>query len=399
MVKKICIVGLGYVGLPLAVSLSRHFEITGFDVDDKKIELLKNGQDPTGEGIEEEIKGSKIGFTKDAKKMCECDFIIVCVPTPVDENNEPDISFLQSASKIVGENIAKGAVVVYESTVYPGLTEEICVPAIEKASGLKCGEDFRVGYSPERINPGDKVHGVGSVVKIVSGMDDETLDIVDSVYSKITKTYRAPSIKVAEAAKIVENIQRDLNIALMNELANIFDRMDLDINQVIEAAATKWNFHKYKPGLVGGHCLGVDPYYMIHKAEKLGYTPELIIAQRKVNDDMHKLYAERITDAIEKRGINGKRLLVMGLTYKPNVSDHRNSRVKYLIEELNGNGFDVLACEPLLKNDVVEKGFGIKNSAFDDMHETIDFFVLAVAHDVFKDKLEKIPKEKLFTIN
>jgi len=289
---KLCIVGLGYVGLPLAVELSKHYTVIGFDIDKKKVDLLKKGVDPTHEVGDETVKRAKINYTNDAKLIKEAQFIIIAVPTPVDKANVPDLQAVKSASEITGKNLSKGAIVVYESTVYPGVTEDICVPLLEQNSGLKCGKDFKIGYSPERINPGDKEHTIDKVIKVVSGMDKESLDVIATVYGKAAKAgvHRATSIRVAEAAKVIENIQRDLNIALMNELSLIFARMGIDTKEVLEAAGTKWNFLKFTPGLVGGHCIGVDPYYLTHKAQELGYHPQVILAGRQINDHMaHRL--------------------------------------------------------------------------------------------------------------
>src|SRR3989344_2144409 len=288
MVKTIALVGLGYVGLPLALALAKHFTVIGFDVNKKRIAELKENKDLSGEISSEQLSMVNISFTSEPSLLKTAEMIIVCVPTPIDEHNNPDLYCLESASEIIGKNLSPHTMVVYESTVYPGVTEEVCLPLLEKNSGLKCGKEFKVGYSPERINPGDKEHTIHKVTKIVSGMDEESLNIVDSVYSTVTKTHRASSIKVAEAAKVIENIQRDLNIALMNEFALIFDKMHINVKEVLEAAGTKWNFHKYSPGLVGGHCIGVDPYYLTYKAQELGYHPEVILAGRKINDNMHK---------------------------------------------------------------------------------------------------------------
>lgn len=375
-ITTICIAGLGYVGLPLALHLAKHFSVIGFDVKDQRVQELQQKNDASGEISREEFSGT-IEFTTDQTKIKEAQFVIACVPTPVDEKNKPDLSPVEGVSRIIGKNLASGAIVVYESTVYPGVTEEICVSILEKESGLRCGRDFFVGYSPERINPGDKSHSIDKITKIVSGMDEKTLEVIDSVYGKITKTHRAPSIKVAEAAKVIENIQRDLNIALMNELAIIFDKMKINVYDVLAAAGTKWNFHQYQPGLVGGHCIGVDPYYLTHKAQQLGYEPEVILAGRKTNDGMHEFYARKIMEKLNGR----KAVHILGLTFKPNVSDARNSRVKHLIEELKKQSIAVYAFDPYLAKEIVEKHFGAVHFTLENLpREKESLFVIATPH-------------------
>ncbi len=385
--KTIAIVGLGYVGLPLAVALAKYFPVIGFDVNAKRIEELQEGDDRSHEVSFEELKFVQIEYSSDPAVLTRAQFIIVCVPTPIDQYNKPDLYYVESASKLVGKNLSKGVVVVYESTVYPGVTEEVCVPILEKESGLQCGSDFKVGYSPERINPGDKEHTIHRVVKVVSGMDEEALNVVDYVYGKITTTHRASSIKVAEAAKVIENIQRDLNIALMNEFALIFDRMGINVYDVLNAAGTKWNFHKYHPGLVGGHCIGVDPYYLTYKAEGLGYHPEVILAGRRINDAMHSFYAQKIIKQLLQSG--GKTVLIAGLTFKPNVPDYRNSRVKYLIAELKEYGFTVYGYDPFLEKELVEKEFGVE---YVGPFTKADVVVIAVEHT----QLQKMREENVF---
>jgi UDP-N-acetyl-D-glucosamine/UDP-N-acetyl-D-galactosamine dehydrogenase len=396
---KICVVGLGYVGLPLALELSKHFETFGFDVNEERINTLIAGQDYSNDIGEEKIKLSKLRFTLNPKKINESNFIIVCVPTPIDATNNPDLGLIKLASVMVGKNLSEGSTVVYESTVYPGVTEEICLPILEKESGLKHGINFKVGYSPERINPGDKEHTLNQIVKVVSGSDKESLELIDQVYNKITKTHRAQNIKVAEAAKVIENIQRDLNIALMNELAIIFDKMGINTKHVLDAAGTKWNFHKYSPGLVGGHCIGVDPYYLTYKSGQLGYHPEVILAGRRINDNMHKFFAEKIIKQLisKKKQIKDARILVMGLTFKPNVKDYRNSRVKNFIHELKEYGLDVAAFDPMLDSNLIEKEFGVR---YCDVRQAknIDYFVLAVNHDLLSEEVKKINPEILFII-
>jgi len=387
-VKRICVVGLGYVGLPLAVRFSKFFEVIGFDINERRISQLKKGNDHSGEVSEKELTNSKIVFTCNPKKIKEGDFIIVCVPTPIDSFKRPDLSHLKSASMIIGKNLKKNAIVVYESTVYPGVTEEVCAPILEKYSELKLGKEFKIGYSPERINPGDKTHTIDKIVKVVSGIDEETTEIIAKIYGRAIPAgiYKATNIKTAEAAKVIENIQRDLNIALMNELSKIFYKMGLHTRDILEAAATKWNFYKYYPGLVGGHCIGVDPYYLTYKAEELGYYPEIILAGRRINDDMHKFVAEKLIKSLNKIGKlpSKSKVLVMGLTYKENVKDARNSRVKYLIEELKEFGIEVLGCDPLLDDETVEKNFKVKNYSFKKIGK-VDAIILVSPHKEFKD--------------
>jgi len=396
-IKTICVVGLGYVGLPLAVELSKHFNVIGFDVNQERIARLNNCSDDISEVDTALLKSESIIFTSDPQQIVKAQVIIACVPTPIDEQNKPDLSCLTSVSQTIGEHMSKGSIVVYESTVYPGVTEDICVPILEKYSGMKCKEGFKVGYSPERINPGDKEHTINRVTKIVSGIDGESLSAIDYVYSRVTTTHKAPSIKVAEGAKVIENIQRDLNIALMNELAMIFDKMNINVYDVLEAAGTKWNFHKYHPGLVGGHCIGVDPYYLTHKAEELGYTPEVILAGRKINDQMHQHYSSKIFQILESTAeINqGKKVLLLGLTFKPNVNDFRNSRVKHLIKELQQKGVDVFAYDPFLSKDIIEKHFHAKY--LDPYQDKIDahLIVKTTEHDKLKNWSKDFGREVL----
>jgi len=389
-IERIAVVGLGYVGLPLALELSKHYSILGFDVDEDKVNNLQQGIDLTGEVSLENLQNDGVTFSCDETKLKKADVVIVCVPTPIDDHKKPDLKYVKSASGVVGRNLKEGGIVVYESTVYPGVTEEVCVPILEKMSGLKFGEGFKVGYSPERMNPGDKEHSVNKIVKVVAGMDNESLEKIDSVYSKITKTHKASSIKVAEAAKVIENIQRDLNIALMNELAIIFDKMDIDVHSVLEAAGTKWNFHKYIPGLVGGHCIGVDPYYLTYKAEGMGYHPQVILAGRQINDNMHKFYFEKIMKRLARKEKNGERhsVLVLGLTFKPNVKDYRNSRVKHLIEELKGYNVDVSAYDPHLSKEVVEDYFGADFFDPRTAARNFDFTLMAVEHDSLNEMID-----------
>ncbi|MDH3997520.1 MAG: nucleotide sugar dehydrogenase [Desulfuromonadales bacterium] len=348
---KIAVVGLGYVGLPLAAAFGRQAPVIGFDISAAKIAELEQGVDSTGELNASELASTRIEYTTDPQRLREASFIIVTVPTPLTDNKKPDLSPLESASKMIGRHLAPGSVVVYESTVYPGVTEEFCVPLLEAESGLKCGEGFKVGYSPERINPGDKVHTIDKIVKVVSGQDQATLDLVADVYEMVVMAgvYRASTIKVAEAAKVIENTQRDLNIALMNELSLIFDRMNISTGDVLAAAGTKWNFLKFTPGLVGGHCIGVDPYYLTYKAESLGYHPQIILSGRRINDGMGKYIAETtVKKMIEAdQAVKGSRVLILGLTFKEDVPDIRNTRVVDIIDELRSYGVVPLVHDPM----------------------------------------------------
>lgn len=379
------VVGLGYVGLPLAVSFAKRIKVIGFDINAKRVEQLQQGIDGTGETLGGDLKTPNISFTTDPKQLRQCRYIIVAVPTPVDDANVPDLSPVVGASEVVGENLSKGAIVVFESTVYPGVTEEICLPILEKKSGLKLGE-FKIGYSPERINPGDHEHTVDKIVKIVSGCDAETLEEVAALYSLVARSvFRAANIMTAEAAKVIENIQRDLNIALMNELSLIFSRLGLHTDEVLAAAGTKWNFHKYHPGLVGGHCIGVDPYYLTHRAQQFGYHPQVILAGRQVNDSMPIRVGEMVVKALCHAGklVKGARVLVMGLTFKENVPDFRNSKVAETIRYLQGFGVHVIGCDPLLDDGTVHKGFGVENVEFDKVGQ-VDCVVLVNRHDAFR---------------
>ncbi len=368
----VCVVGMGYVGLPLAEAFAKHLKVIGYDIVESKIaELCK------------EYNDKNLEFTTDQTKIKQADFIMICVPTPVTRSKDPDLSYVESSADIIGKNLKKGSIVVFESTVYPGVTEEIVGPILEKGSGLKCGTDFKIGYSPERINPGDPAHDLDKITKVVAGMDDESAEILADLYRLITNVFLAKDIKTAEAAKVIENIQRDLNIALMNELTIIFHKMGLDVGAVLDAAATKWNFSRYSPGLVGGHCIPVDPYYLVHKAEQIGYHPQVILAGRTINDHMPKYIAEMTIKALNQTGkvLKNSKVLIMGLTYKENVPDTRSSPVRGLVKELKEFGIDCYGYDPLLTKAEIE-GFDVK--ALEELHMKMDGVVVTVAHDEFK---------------
>jgi len=389
--EKIAIVGLGYVGLPLAVEFGKMVNTIGFDLNKKRVAELQKKTDVNGETSTDEIKDSRfLEVTSDPAKLKEARFIIIAVPTPITKNKQPDLFCMTSASETVGKNLRKGSIVVFESTVYPGVTEDVCVPILEEFSKLKYGRDFKVGYSPERINPGDKEHTITSVIKVVSGSDKETLEEVAGVYGLVVKAgvYKAESIKCAEAAKVIENTQRDLNIALMNELAVIFHKMGIDTQSVLKAAGTKWNFIRMSPGLVGGHCIGVDPYYLTFKAEELGYHPQVILAGRRINDDMGKYIAEQTVKLLieAKKTVKGARVMVMGITFKENVSDIRNSRVIDIINELKEYGIDVVICDPLADAEAVKHEYGVELRQY-KKNMVADAVLIAVSHDTFKSVL------------
>lgn len=386
--EKISLIGLGYVGMPIAVAFAKKIEVIGFDIHDEKIELYKKGIDPTKEVGNDVIKNTSVDFTSDETRLKESKFHIVAVPTPVKEDRTPDLTPVKSASRTLGRNLTKGSIVVFESTVYPGVTEEICVPILEKESGLKCGVDFKVGYSPERINPGDKEHRLETIIKVVSGMDSETLDIVAKVYELVVDVgvYKAESIKVAEAAKVIENAQRDINIAFMNELSIIFNKMDIDTKAVLEAAGTKWNFLNFSPGLVGGHCIGVDPYYLTYKAEQIGYHSQIILSGRKINDDMGKYVAENTVKKMIKanKQINGAKVAIFGVTFKENCPDVRNTKVVDVIKELEEYGVDVKVVDPAADKEDLWHEYRIELSDQKDIND-MDAVIFAVPHDEFKD--------------
>jgi UDP-N-acetyl-D-galactosamine dehydrogenase len=385
--EKIAVIGLGYVGLPVALAFARKFpETVGFDINEEKVQELARGFDRNREVSEQELKSSTLKFTSDPADLKGVTFFVVAVPTPVDVNHMPDLTPVIAASKTVGKVLEKGAVVVYESTVYPGVTEEICGPVLAKESGLVQGKDFRLGYSPERINPGDKEHTLERIIKVVSGEDAETLERVANAYAAIVDAgvHRAPSIKVAEAAKVIENTQRDLNIALMNELAIIFDRMGVRTMDVLEAAGTKWNFLKFRPGLVGGHCIGVDPYYLTMKAQQLGYQPEVILAGRRINDNMGRFVAQRLVKLLVNADIpvKGARVGVLGLSFKEDVNDIRNSKVPDIVTELREYGISALVHDPLASPKEAAHEYGIQLCSFEELR-ALDGVVFAVAHKAY----------------
>jgi len=383
--KTVCIIGLGYVGLPLVEAFARSLRVIGFDIKSNKIADLNRSHN-----------SPNLVFTDNVREIAKADFIIICVPTPVTQSKEPDLTYIESAAATAGRNMKKGSVVILESTVYPGVTEEIVRPILENESGLKCGEDFKIGYSPERVNPGDEEHGVDRITKVVAGIDKETTELVAQLYSRVTPNiFKAKDIKTAEAAKVIENIQRDLNIALMNELSLIFEKLNLDTKEVLDAAATKWNFIRYSPGLVGGHCIPVDPYYLVHRAKEFGYHAQVILAGRAINDSMAKHVAEMTIKALNDAGkvIKGSKVLIMGLTYKENVADTRETPLKQVIKELKEFGIDTYGYDPVLNNG--EDEFGIKILKNLKPGIKFDGIILAVAHDAFKENGREISLDKL----
>ncbi len=386
--RSIAVVGLGYVGLPIAVAFGKIAPVVGFDINKKKIEELQKGLDRTGEVSKNDLAATHIRYTSEPTDLKTATFIIVAVPTPINDALQPDLTALQKSSELIGRNLSPGAIVVYESTVYPGATEEVCLPILEKTSGMKAGVDFKLGYSPERINPGDKEHTLEKIIKVVSAQDAESLDIVADTYALVVKAgiHRASSIKVAEAAKVIENTQRDLNIALMNELALIFHRLGIDTRSVLDAAGTKWNFLKFSPGLVGGHCIGVDPYYLTSKAESVGYHPQVILSGRRINNGMGKFVAEHTMKLLShlSRPANALRVGVLGLTFKENVPDLRNSKVPDIISELLEYGIEVLVHDPIAENEEAVAEYGIHLVEWNKMKD-LDGLIVAVAHKTFSD--------------
>ncbi len=396
MIRKIAIIGLGYVGLPLAVEFGKKLTTMGLDLCKEKIEAYKNQIDPAGEILNADFKAAvHLSYHNDPGILAKADFIIVAVPTPVDQAHQPDLSLLIKSSETIGQYIKPGTIVVYESTVYPGATEELCIPVIEQHSGLRWKKDFFVGYSPERINPGDKEHTLTKIVKVVAGDTPETLAAVAELYGRIITAgiYQASNIKVAEAAKAIENTQRDLNIALMNELAIIFDRVGIDTLEVLEAAGTKWNFLPFRPGLVGGHCIGVDPYYLTHKAEMLGYHPEVILAGRRINDGMASYIAQKAIKMIAQAGvpIKGSKIIILGLSFKENCSDLRNSKVVDLFRELRNFGCDIYVHDPLVKAEEAVQEYGIHLCDWEELPSDVDAIVAAVPHALYtRSTVEKL---------
>ena len=394
--EKISLVGLGYVGMPIAVSFAKKINVIGFDISEEKVALYRKGIDPTKEVGDDVIKSTTVEFTADENKLKEAKFHIVAGPTPVNADHTPDLKPVESASRTVGRNLTKGSIVVFESTVYPGVTEEICIPILEKESGMKCGEDFKVGYSPERINPGDKVHRLETIVKVVSGMDEESLDIIAKVYELVVDAgvHRAESIKVAEAAKVIENSQRDINIAFMNELSIIFNKMGIDTKAVLETARTKWNFLDFTPGLVGGHCIGVDPYYLTYKAEEIGYHSQIILSGREINDSMGKYVAENTVKKMIKanKQIKRSKVAIYGVTFKENCPDVRNTKVVDIIRELEEYGIEVKVVDPVADQESLWCEYKIRLYKAEEITD-IDAVIFAVPHDEFKClKLEDIKK-------
>lgn len=386
--EKLSLVGLGYVGMPIAVAFAnKGIDVIGFDLNKAKIELYKNGVDPTNEVGDDAIKASTVDFTADETKLREAKFHIVAVPTPVNTDHTPDLSPVIGASEIVGRNLTKGSIVVYESTVYPGVTEDVCIPILEHESGMRCGVDFKVGYSPERINPGDKVHRLENIRKIVSGMDEESLAVIKKVYDIVIEvgTYPVSTIKTAEAVKVVENSQRDINIAFMNELAMVFDRMGIDTNEVVDGMNTKWNALGFRPGLVGGHCIGVDPYYFTYEAEKLGYHSQIILNGRIVNDGMGRYVAESAVKEMIKAGQAPKNsnVVILGLTFKENCPDTRNSKVDDIIKSLNEYGITPIIVDPWASECDAMREYGVTLTKLEDVKDA-DCIIAAVAHDEFK---------------
>ena len=386
--EKISLIGLGYVGMPIAVAFAKHVDVIGFDTNIEKIELYKSGIDPTNEVGDEAIKNTSVEFTADESKLKEAKFHVVAVPTPINLDKTPNLAPVEGASRTVGRNLVRGSIVVYESTVYPGVTEDICIPILEEESGLKCGVDFEVGYSPERINPGDKVNTLDKIVKIVAGMNDESTEEIAKVYELVIDAgvHRASSIKVAEAAKVVENSQRDINIAFMNELAMVFDKMGIDTNEVVKAMNTKWNALGFYPGLVGGHCIGVDPYYFVYEAEKLGYHSQIILSGRKINDGMGKFVADAIIKklVLANKVVRQAKVAILGLTFKENCPDTRNTKVVDVIESLQEYGIEPIVVDPEADAKEAKEEYGVDLVDIADVKD-IDCLVLAVAHDDFKN--------------
>lgn len=384
--EKISLIGLGYVGMPIAVAFAKKAEVIGFDLNKEKIKLYRSGFDPTNEVGDKVIADTLVDFTDDEARLKEAKFHIVAVPTPVNTDHTPDLTPVKEASRILGRNLVKGSIVVFESTVYPGVTEEICAPILEKESGLVCGRDFKIGYSPERINPGDKVHRLETITKIVSGMDEETLKDIADTYELVVEAgvYRVENIQVAEAAKVIENSQRDINIAFMNELSIIFNRMGIDTKAVLAAAGTKWNFLNFTPGLVGGHCIGVDPYYLTYKAEQLGYHSQVILSGRRINDDMGRYVAENLVKNLIKADIPVKqaKVAILGFTFKENCPDTRNTKVIDIVNELKEYGISPIIADPVADAEEAKMLYGVKFIKLENI-QAMDAVLIAVSHKKF----------------
>lgn len=390
--EKIALVGLGYVGMPIAVAFAKKADVIGFDVNQEKVRLYESGFDPTKEVGDEVIRNTSVQFTSDENDLDQARFFIVAVPTPVNDDHTPDLTPVEGASHVVGRHLSPGSIVVFESTVYPGVTEDVCVPILERESGLVCGKDFKIGYSPERINPGDKVHRLETITKIVSGMDEETLDTVARVYEMVVDAgvHRAESIRVAEAAKVIENSQRDINIAFMNELSIIFNKMGIDTKAVLEAAGTKWNFLNFRPGLVGGHCIGVDPYYLTYKAEELGYHSQIILSGRRINDDMGKYVAENLVKNLIKadKRVQDAKVALLGFTFKENCPDTRNTRVIDIVNELKEYGIHPVITDPVADAEEAKREYDVAFTDLDVIRD-MDAVIVAVAHEEFLKMSER----------
>ncbi|WP_270659136.1 nucleotide sugar dehydrogenase [Paraclostridium bifermentans] len=394
--ENISVIGLGYVGMPLAIAFAKNINVIGFDVNKEKIELYKQGIDVTNEVGNKALKETTALMTSDETKLKEAKFHIIAVPTPINDDKTPDLRPIIGASRVLGRNLTKGSIVVYESTVYPGVTEEVCIPILEEESNLKCGVDFKIGYSPERINPGDKLHRLENITKVVSGMDEESLENIASIYELIIDAgvHRAESIKVAEAAKVIENSQRDINIAFVNELSMIFNKMEIDTKAVLEASGTKWNFLKFYPGLVGGHCIGVDPYYLTHKAEQIGYHSQVILSGRRINDGMGKYVGESTVKNLIKanKQVKGAKVAILGMTFKEDCPDVRNSKVIDIINELKEYGINVFVADPIADENEVKREYGVELTKFENI-KNMDAVIVAVGHKEYMElNLESIKK-------
>lgn len=404
--ENISVIGLGYVGMPLAIAFAKKINVIGFDVNKEKIELYKQGIDVTNEVGNKALKETTALMTSDETKLKEAKFHIIAVPTPINDDKTPDLRPIIGASRVLGRNLTKGSIVVYESTVYPGVTEEVCIPILEEESNLKCGVDFKIGYSPERINPGDKLHRLENITKVVSGMDEESLENIASIYELIIDAgvHRAESIKVAEAAKVIENSQRDINIAFVNELSMIFNKMEIDTKAVLEASGTKWNFLKFYPGLVGGHCIGVDPYYLTHKAEQIGYHSQVILSGRRINDGMGKYVGESTVKNLIKanKQVKGAKVAILGMTFKEDCPDVRNSKVIDIINELKEYGINVFVADPIADENEVKREYGIELTKFENI-KNMDAVIVAVGHkeyiELTLESIKKLYEEKPDSLN